>query len=51
MVKEKLLTRKQFSRNKENYLKQYIEEQLEKGSLERSGELKTGLSAYGRGLK
>lgn len=41
MVKEKLLTRKQFSRKKENYLKQDIGEQLEKGSLVRFGELET----------
>lgn len=41
MVKEKLLTRKQFSRNKENYFKHDIGEQLEKGSLERFGELET----------
>lgn len=41
MVKEKLLTRKQFSRNKENYWKQNTVEQLEKGSLERFGELET----------
>lgn len=41
MVKEKLLTRKQFSGKKENYLKQDIGEQLEKGSLVKFGELET----------
>lgn len=41
MVKEKLLTRKQSSRNEESYFKQDIGEQMEKGSLKRFGELET----------
>lgn len=38
---EKILTRKQSSGKKKNYLKQDIGEQLEKGSLVRFGELET----------
>lgn len=41
MVKEKLLTRKQSSRNEESYFKQDIGEQMEKGSVKRFGELET----------
>lgn len=41
MVKEKSLTGKQSSRNKENYFKQDMREQMEKGSLKSFGELET----------